>query len=86
MIFSWLTENGTLMNKITQIPFYMVYNCKLIKFDTDREEVSETVFFHSTNKRLLHMDEIDEQYDDGINFLINKRVNLTCSIVPPIKA
>ena len=43
--------------------FFMVYQCKLVKYNNDEEEVESTdVYFHSSTKRLFSMEEFDTEY------------------------
>ena len=50
----------------------MVYGCKLTKFNVEGERENRDVFFHSRNRRLLHMDEFEEEYEDAINGINEK--------------
>ena len=48
------------MKKHRQLTFFMVYGCKLTKFNVEGEVENRDVFFHSRNRRLLHMVEFEK--------------------------
>ena len=60
------------MKKHRQLTFFMVYGCKMAKFNVDGEVENRDVFFHSRNRRLLHMEEFEEEYEDAINGINGK--------------
>ena len=60
------------MKNNNQLTFYMVYKCKLIKFNAEGIEEIKDVFFPIRNRRLLHMDDFENEYDDGINGINNQ--------------
>ena len=48
--------------------FFMVYQCKLVKYNNDGEKVESTaVYFHSSTERLFSMEEFDEHYGEAMN-------------------
>ena len=45
----------------------MVYQCKLVKYDNDEEEVEYTdAYCHSSTKRLFSMQEFDTEYGEAM--------------------
>ena len=55
----------------------MVYQCKLVKYNNDEEEVESTdVYFHSSTKRLFSMEEFDTEYGEAMGN-INEKLGST---------
>ena len=44
------------MKKHGSVTFFMVYECKLLKYNQDGEEEYSDVYFHSRNRRLIAME------------------------------
>ena len=61
------------MNENGAITFFMVYKCKLIKYnlEDDKEEYTE-VYFHSRNRRLLFIEEFEENYQEALDTINGK--------------
>ena len=61
------------MNENGAITFFMVYKCKLIKYnlEDDKEEYTE-VYFHSRNRRLLSIEEFEENYHEALDTINGK--------------
>ena len=60
------------MKNHRQLTFFMVYWCKMRKIDPEGIEEINDVFFHSRNRRLLSIDEFEEEYEDAINTINGK--------------
>merc|ERR1712082_32411 len=62
------------INNNCAVTFFMVYKCKLIKYnlDDDKEEYTE-VYFNSRNRRLLSIEEFEENYEQASD-TINEKV------------
>ena len=55
------------------LSFFMVYQCKLVKYNNDWEEMGSTdVYFHSSTKRLFSMEEFDECYGEAMGNINEK--------------
>ena len=55
------------------VAFFMVYQCKLIKYNNDGEEMHSTdVYFPSSTKRLFSMEEFDEHYIEAMGNINEK--------------
>ena len=51
----------------------MVYQCKLVKYNNDGEEMESTdVYFHSSTKRLFSMEEFDTEYGEAMGNINEK--------------
>ena len=51
----------------------MVYQCKLVKYNNDGEEVESTeICFHSSTKRLFSMGEFDTEYGEAMDNINEK--------------
>ena len=57
------------------VSFFMVYQCRLLKYNPDGEEEYADVYFHSRNRRMLSMDEFEENYEDAIDTINGKLGN-----------
>ena len=49
------------------IRFYIVYIVELEKYDTDLDEETQDVYLNSGNRRLLNMEEFDQEYDEAMD-------------------
>ena len=49
------------------IQFYVVYKVNLTKQNNEGEEETQEAYFHSANRRVLHMEEFDEVHDEAKN-------------------
>merc|ERR1711954_489083 len=58
------------------IGFYIVYKVELEKYH-DGEEESTDVYLHSGNRRLLNMDEFDQEYDEAMDKINEELENYT---------
>merc|ERR1711954_91970 len=58
------------------IRFYIVDKVELEKYH-DGEEESTDVYLHSANRRLLHMEEFDEEYDEAMDKINEELENYT---------
>ena len=61
------------MNENGAVTFFMVYKCTLIKYnpEEDKEEYTE-VYFHSRNRRLLSIEEFEENYQEALDTINGK--------------
>merc|ERR1712081_41934 len=61
------------MKKNGSVTFFMVYQCKLMKYNLDDDTVVYTeVYFHSRNRRLLSIQEFEENYQNAIDTINGK--------------
>ena len=59
--------------KKSAVSFFTVYQCKLVKYDNDGEEIESTVvYFHSSTKRLFSMEEFDTEYGEAMGNINEK--------------
>ena len=49
------------------IRFYVVYKVNLTKQNNEGEEGTQEAYFHSSNRRVLHMEEFDTVYDEAMD-------------------
>ena len=61
------------MNEDGAVTFFMVYKCTLIKYnpEDDKEEYTE-VYFHSKNRRLLSIEDFEENYEEALDTINGK--------------
>ena len=60
------------MKKNGGVTFFMVYKCKLLKYNPEGEEEYTEVYFHSKNRRLLSIEEFEENYEEAIDTINGK--------------
>ena len=61
------------MKKNGSVTFFMVYQCKLMKYNLDDDTVVYTeVYFHSRNRRLISIQEFEENYQNAIDTINGK--------------
>merc|ERR1711954_177560 len=61
------------MKKNVSVTFFMVYQCKLMKYNLDDDTVVYTeVYFHSINRRLITIQEFDTEYGGAIDKINGK--------------
>ena len=55
------------------VSFFMVYQCKMVKYNNDEEEMESTdVYFHSANRRIFNMEQFDTEYDEAMDNINEK--------------
>merc|ERR1712082_460509 len=59
------------------IRFYIVYKVELEQYNHDGEEESTDVYLDSGNRRLLNMEEFDQEYDEAITKIKDELENYT---------
>ena len=52
--------------KKSAVSFFMVYQCKLVKYKNDGDMESTDVYFHSSTKRLFSMEDFDTEYGEAM--------------------
>ena len=60
------------MKKHGSVTFFMVYQCKLLKYNQDGEEEYSDVYFHSRNRRLLSIEEFEDNYEEAMDIINGK--------------
>ena len=63
------------MQKHRSVTFFIVFQCKLLKYNSEGEEEYTEVYFHGKNRRLLTLDEFEENYVNAMDTINTKLGN-----------